>query len=306
MISAVENRSEQFPAGRLLANRYEVVEYLGCGGSGAVYLCRDTVRSGSPVALKVLAPRLFPKGGGKLILDNELAVHARLRHRNIVPLYEVVQAGELVAFTMEYMEGGDLAGSMAAQGALAIAQAADILIQICAALNALHRRGMVHCDLKPANILLSSNGAVKLGDFGLALSFPGRTGVRQSRRFGTIDYVSPEYLRTGAADPRSDIFAAGAVGFEMLTGRSPFRGRSVFETLALRLHCAPEPISKFRTDCPIKLSDIILKAMAAKPADRFQSAAEMQRALRAAQPASRVSGRGFLAQTWTALLQHIC
>ena len=155
---------------------------------------------------------------------------------------------------------------------------------MCAGVQAIHDAGIIHRDLKPENILLTKEGNVKIADFGIARTNNGPKLTEHGGVVGTIDYVSPEYMMNSQVDWRSDIYAIGILGYEMVAGESPFRGNSVYDTMTKRLKCDPVKPSSIRLDCPKELDEILLKAMIRNPEERYQSAAEMFYDLRSIAP----------------------
>ena len=176
---------------------------------------------------------------------------------------------------MEYVGGGDLASKLGAEDRMAIPEIVRMLSQMAAGCQAIHDAGIVHRDLKPENILLTSEGNVKIADFGIARNRHGPNLTEHGGVVGTIDYVAPEYMLKSQVDWRSDIYALGILAYEMVTGESPFRGDCVYATMTKRLKTDPEPPSKLRTECPAELDRIILKAMQREPEKRYQASIEM-------------------------------
>jgi eukaryotic-like serine/threonine-protein kinase len=262
--------------GTVIAGRYEVVKCLGAGSMGLVYACRHRELSGHLVAVKVLFPEVAQDNIAAQRFKNEIAASYGVSHPNVVRAYEYLRDGEILAYTMEFVGGGDLADRLGKQNeAISISEMAQLYIQMCSGVQAIHEAGIVHRDLKPENILLTKNGDVKIADFGIARTGHGPKLTEHGGVVGTIDYVSPEYMLNSQVDWRSDIYALGILGYEMLVGESPFRGESVYETMTKRLKSDPNPPSSFRRDCPQELDRIILHAMDRDPERRYQSAAQM-------------------------------
>ncbi|MDC0357514.1 serine/threonine protein kinase [Oligoflexia bacterium] len=262
--------------GTVIAGRYEVVKCLGAGSMGLVYACRHKELSGHLVAVKVLFPEVAQDKIAAARFRNEIFASYGVSHPNVVRAYEYLRDGDLVAYTMEYVGGGDLAERLGrADEQLSIAAIMNILSQMCLGVQAIHDAGIVHRDLKPENILLSKDGHVKIADFGIARTGHGPKLTEHGGVVGTIDYVSPEYMLNSQVDWRSDIYAIGILGYEMVTGESPFRGDSVYATMTKRLKSDPKPPSAVRIECPTELDKIILRAMARDPEVRYQSTTEM-------------------------------
>lgn len=261
--------------GTVIAGRYEVVKCLGAGSMGLVYACRHRELSGHLVAIKVLFPEVAQDAVAAARFRNEIVASYGVSHPHVVRAYEYFRDGDLVAYTMEYVGGGDLADRLSGGEPMPISEIVRIFGQVATGVQAIHDAGIVHRDLKPENILLTPQGDVKITDFGIARTGHGPKLTEHGGVVGTIDYVSPEYLEKGIVDARSDIYALGVLGFEMITGESPFRGDSVIATMTLRLRSDPKPPSSLRPDCPEGLDTVILKALERSPELRYQSAADI-------------------------------
>jgi serine/threonine protein kinase len=236
------------------------------------------------VAVKVLFPELSQDNKNQAArFRNEIFAAYGVNHPNVVKAWEYIRDGDLIAYSMEFVSGGDLATKLGrADAPMDIPSIVKLLSQMCAGVQAIHDAGIVHRDLKPENILLTKEGDVKIADFGIA-----RLELASSRKLtehggvvGTIDYVAPEYLLSSQIDARADIYAVGILGYEMITGESPFRGETIYDTMWKRIKSDPPPPSHVRSECPIKLDEIILRAMARAPEDRFQTARDMLEQLR--------------------------
>lgn len=277
--------------GTVIAGRYEVVKCLGAGSMGLVYACRHK-ELGHLVAIKVLFPEVAQDKIAAQRFRNEIFASYGVSHPNVVRAYEYIRDGDIVAYTMEYVSGGDLAERLnRPNDRMQVGEIVRVLTQMCAGVQAIHDAGIVHRDLKPENILLTKEGIVKIADFGIARTGHGQRLTEHGGVVGTIDYVSPEYMLNSQVDWRSDIYAIGILGYEMITGESPFRGDSVYATMTKRLKSDPKPPSSMRQECPAELDRVILKAMQRNPELRYQSAAEMFHDLQAMSPdASRGMG----------------
>ena len=230
---------------------YEIVAPLGAGGMGEVYRARDT-RLGRDVAIKILPEAWLADADRRARFEREARVLASLNHPRIASIYGVEEAAGHRALVLELVEGETLAQRQhaTAERALPLKEALEIARQIADALDAAHEKGIVHRDLKPANIAITSEGAVKVLDFGLAraasdsdadlaLSSPA-TATREGVVLGTAAYMSPEQARGRTVDKRTDIWAFGCVLYEMLAGRAPFPGETVSDTLASVLEREPD------------------------------------------------------------------
>ena len=255
-----------------LISRYRVVGLLGKGGMGVVYRAEDT-RLRRPVALKFL-PRDSLTERAKCRFLNEARAAALARHPNICPIYDIEEADGELFIVMAYLEGETLHHKLA-RGPLEVAQAVEIALQISSGLACAHGLGIVHRDIKSANIMVDHSGHVSIMDFGLALSSDALRVTGEGTSVGTPVYMSPEQARGQEVDGRSDLWSLGVVLFEMLTGTLPFHR----EHRAALIHAiitdpAPE-ISSLRPGAPPGLQTIVAKALAKDPAARWQSAAEM-------------------------------
>jgi serine/threonine protein kinase len=266
---------------------YRVTGKLGTGGMGVVYDGEDLNLS-RPVALKFLPQATAGDPEAARRLQREAKTLAGLSHPNICTVYEV-GAHEGTAFiAMERVDGLNLKLHMARR-ALGTPEVLDIALQVTAALDAAHAAGIVHRDIKPGNILVGSNGQVKVLDFGLARRFmmpdTGELILGGStipgRPMGTANYMAPERILQLPLDPRSDLFSLGVVIYEMATGRLPFGGASPSETINNVLEKAPVPLTAHAADRPLQLERIVTRLLAKVPEQRYQSAAELRHALAA-------------------------
>lgn len=261
--------------GTVLGGKYEVVKCLGSGSMGLVYACRHRELQGHMVAVKVLFPEVAQDKVAAARFRNEIFASYGVSHPNVVRAYEYLRDGDLIAYTMEYVGGGDLAERLSRQERMPISEIVRLLSQMAAGVQAIHDAGIVHRDLKPENILLTKEGNVKIADFGIARNRHGPKLTEHGGVVGTIDYVAPEYMLRSQVDWRSDIYALGILAYEMITGEAPFRGDSVYATMTKRLKTDPDPPSKIRQDCPTVLDTIVFKAMHRDPQHRYQAAMEI-------------------------------
>jgi len=260
-----------------LADRYRIEREVGAGGMATVYLAED-LRHGRQVALKVLRPELAATLGSERFF-REIQVAARLQHPHILPLHDSGEAGGFLYFVMPYVEGESLRERLARVGELPVHDAVKILVEVVDALAYAHGQGVVHRDIKPDNVMLSGRHAL-VTDFGVAKAVSEATGRQQLTTagvaLGTPSYMAPEQA---AADPnldhRVDIYAVGAMAYELLTGRPPFTGMSSQQILAAHVTQAPDPVSRHRPTCPPALEAVIMRCLAKRAADRFQTAEEL-------------------------------
>ncbi|MEV8436326.1 Stk1 family PASTA domain-containing Ser/Thr kinase [Actinosynnema sp. NPDC051121] len=266
---------------RLLSNRYELGETLGYGGMSEVHKGRD-VRLGRDVAIKVLRADLARDAQFQERFRREAQNSAALNHPAIVAVYDTgetqTEYGPLPYIVMEFVDGRTLRDIVKTQGPLSGKRAMEVMADVSAALDFSHRHGIVHRDVKPANVMITRSGAVKVMDFGIARAVhDGQAAVTQTAAvIGTAQYLSPEQARGEAVDGRSDVYASGCVLFELLTGEPPFTGDSPVAVAYQHVREDPKPPSALNPKVTPALDAIVLKAMAKGPANRYQSAAEMR------------------------------
>ncbi len=260
-----------------LADRYRIERELGAGGMATVYLARD-LRHDREVAIKVLRQELAATVGPQRFLQ-EIQIAARLTHPHILPLHDSGQADGFLYYVMPYVEGESLRDKLSREGELPVTETVRVLKEVTDALAYAHGRGVVHRDIKPENVMLSGRHAL-VTDFGVAKALHEATGRQQLTTvgvaLGTPAYMAPEQA---AADPhmdhRADIYAVGAMGYELLTGRPPFTGSSPQMVLAAHVTEAPRPVTDHRPAVPPVMATTIMRCLEKKPADRWQTAAEL-------------------------------
>ncbi len=265
--------SEQLAAGLPQIPGYEVEAVLGQGGMGIVYKARH-LRLNRPVALKMLLPGAHASPEFRQRFWREAEALAGLQHPNIVQVYDIGDQDGQPWFTMEFVEGGNLAQKLAGMPQPA-RQAAALLATLAEAMQAGHQGGIVHRDLKPANILVAANGTLRISDFGLARRFENGPGLTSSgARLGTSSYMAPEQAlgKVSAMGPAVDVYALGAVLYELLTGRPPFRAETAAETERQVVANEPVPPGRLNTQVPRDLETICLKALRKDPQRRYSSA----------------------------------
>ncbi|MDP3911095.1 MAG: protein kinase [Gemmatimonadales bacterium] len=279
---ATAQTTDALRPGSVFAGRYEVKEILGAGGMGVVYRAFDRELQ-EPVAIKTLRPEAV--SGGHVALERfkqEIRLARRIAHRNVVRTYDLGEVGGVYYLTMEYVEGTSLKQLITTRGKLPIAVTLTVGKQVCRALEVAHGEGVIHRDIKPQNIVVEPNGFLKVMDFGIArLANPpqGKGLTEAGVSIGTPDYMSPEQLSGTELDARSDLYAAGVVLFECVTGRVPFEAETTWALVAQHLEEPPPDPRTLNADVPEALAAVIVKAMAKQPADRFASAVEMHDAL---------------------------
>ena len=267
---------------------YEVLGALGAGGMGEVYRVRDT-RIDREVALKILPSSYAADPDRMRRFQQEARTVGGLSHPNLLVLFDVGTHEGSPYLVSELLEGDTLRGVLG-RGPLNARKAVDYAAQIAKGLAAAHEQGIVHRDLKPENIFVTRDGRVKILDFGLARVRQPTGGAGESVEtatsptepgalLGTLGYMSPEQVRGQAADHRADVFAFGAVLYEMLSGRRAFSGQSPADTLAAILHKDPPELAATEVEAPAALDRILKRCLEKAPAERFQSARDLAFAL---------------------------
>ncbi|WP_431234421.1 Stk1 family PASTA domain-containing Ser/Thr kinase [Mycolicibacterium psychrotolerans] len=264
-----------------LSDRYELGEIIGFGGMSEVHMGRDT-RLHRDVAVKVLRADLARDPSFYLRFRREAQNAAALNHPAIVAVYDTGEAetanGPLPYIVMEYVEGVTLRDIVHTDGPIPYRRAIEIIADACQALNFSHQHGIIHRDVKPANIMISKTGAVKVMDFGIAraLADAGNSVTQTAAVIGTAQYLSPEQARGEPVDARSDVYSLGCVLYEVLTGEPPFIGDSPVAVAYQHVREDPVPPSQKHSGISPELDAVVLKALAKNPDNRYQTAAEMR------------------------------
>src|SRR5688572_2145136 len=263
-----------------LADRYRVERELGAGGMATVYLAHD-IKHDRAVAIKVLHPDLGAALGAERFLT-EIKTTAKLQHPHILPLLDSGDAAGLLYYVMPVMTGETLRGRLIRERQLPIPEAVRIAREVASALDYAHRQGVIHRDIKPENVLLH-DGQALVADFGIALAVQQAGGARMTQTglsLGTPSYMSPEQaMGERTIDARSDIYALGALTYEMLAGDPPFTGSTVQAIVARVLSEKPTPLRTLRETVPPAVEHAVLTALAKLPADRFENAKQFADAL---------------------------
>jgi predicted Ser/Thr protein kinase len=286
-----EDRGQRRYGGRTVAGdehsafgAYDIQREVGRGGMGVVYLATDR-RLGRRVALKVIVPELAADPQFRLRFEREARVAATLEHPHVVPVYEAGEHDGSLFIAMRFIDGRDLATEVRDHGRVAPDRLGRIVSQVAGALDAAHRSGVVHRDVKPANVLLTGAGddeQAYLTDFGLTREAASESGLTLTGQWvGTVDYAAPEQILGEPTDARSDVYALGCLAFQALTGRPPFQGAPAARLFA-HMNEPPPSACAARPDLRPEVDAALSRAMAKKPADRFQSAGDLGRALAAA------------------------
>lgn len=268
---------------------FRLLRELGKGATGTVYLAEQTTL-GRKCALKVLAPDLVRESEFLERFRREGKIAASLRHSGIVSIFDLVEANNRFALAMDYIEGQELQQLLQSEKNLPYEAALDIIGQVLDALEYAHKRGVVHRDVKPANIMIEEDGTVFLTDFSIARLAGSEKLTKTGMVIGTPEYMAPEQFDGKEVDSRADVYATALILYEMLSGENPFRGDTIAEIIKKQVLVEPPPLSKL-TDVPESLADLVHKGLKKNPGDRFQSAEEMRAALLALdQPVPKQGG----------------
>jgi dienelactone hydrolase/predicted Ser/Thr protein kinase len=263
----------EFAAGTVIVGRYKITRILGRGGMGVVYLADDT-RLKRPVALKFLPPGLALDEDIKRRFIIEARAAAALSHPNICTIHEVDDQAEKAYISMEYVEGDSLREKVA-KGPLPFEHVLDIALQVLAGLDEAHKKGIVHRDIKSANIMVTAKGQAKIMDFGLAKVAGSALITKEGQTMGTVAYMSPEQARGEEVDARTDIWSLGVVLYEITSGKLPFGEDLQSAILHNIIHEEPKPLKAIVPKLPEEFERIVRRALKKQVADRYCSAAEM-------------------------------
>lgn len=267
--------------GTVLEDRYRVDAPMARGGMSTVFRGMD-LRLDRPVAIKVMAPAYAADPTFLARFEREARAAAKLDNPHVVGVYDQGRDGDNVFLVMELVDGGTLRDVLSERGDLSVRQTLSILEPLLEALSAAHRAGLVHRDVKPENVLISTKGEVKVADFGLVRAVTSTTMATGDVILGTVAYLSPEQVETGASDERSDVYSAGIVAYEMLSGHPPFRGDNAISVAYQHVHSDVPPIDDAAPGVPQTIAEVIDAATARDPLLRPANAEEFLRRLRGA------------------------
>ncbi len=254
-------------------SHYKIIEKIGAGGMGEVYLAEDT-KLDRAVALKFLPPHLCQDEEHRKRFKREAQAAAKLNHPNIVTIHDVGEYKGRPFFAMEHVEGQSASDFIKSAECDSV-RVIDLAIQICEGLQEAHRTGIIHRDIKPSNILIGESGRAKLVDFGLATVVGTNKLTKTGSTLGTIGYMSPEQVRGEEIDHRSDLFAFGSVLYELITNRRAFSGDNEAAVITAIVNSSPEPLVRYKSDCPRELQRIVSKLLEKDRELRYQSTAEV-------------------------------
>jgi serine/threonine protein kinase len=256
-----------------LVSHYEILEQIGEGGMGVVYKARDT-QLDRLVALKLLPPRLLDSAQARRRFAEEARVISALNHPAIATIYEVAEDGGAPVLVLEYLPGGTLRDRIGGTP-FPVTELVSYGLQVAEGLGYAHRHGILHRDVKPENLLFTTEGRLKITDFGLARFDDARTVTMHAGISGTLTHIAPEAVRGARPDCRADIFALGVVLYEMAAAQPPFQGENAAAVLYRIVHVPPVPIRSIRADLPEALENVVSRMLAKDPRLRYQTMDEV-------------------------------
>ncbi len=258
----------------MIANRYEVFKHIGQGGMADVFLAVDTILN-RQVAIKILRSELSTDAVSVLRFEREAQAATALTHPNIVDIYDVGDYKGHHYIVMEYVEGKTLKQVIQARGALLKEEAVDIMKQLVSAISEAHKRGIIHRDIKPQNVIVKADGTIKVLDFGIALAKGSMQLTQANNVMGSVHYLAPELARGESASVQSDIYALGIVLFEMLTGDVPFKADSAVQVALMHMRNEMPSVRVFNPTLPQSVENIVIRATAKDRTQRYASCNEM-------------------------------
>ena len=268
---------------------YRLLEPIGRGGTSVVYRA-EHVRLGRPAALKLLTPAVGEADfRQRFVRESQLA--ASLDHPSVLPIYDAGEEGDLLYIAMACVDGRDLKTILADEGRLPPRRALRVVAQVASALDAAHARGLIHRDVKPANILVGDDDRAYLSDFGVAKELSANGTTRTGSFVGTSEYSAPEQIEGRAVDARTDVYALACVLYECLTGSPPFHRPTEVGVLNAHLHAPPPKLTKVAPELPQALEAVVAKALSKSPLDRYSTCGEFVAAARAAVSEPRIHRR---------------
>jgi eukaryotic-like serine/threonine-protein kinase len=266
--------------GTLLNNRYQLLETLGSGGMADVFRARDLMLD-RYVAIKILRKDYSSNADFQERFRQEARSAANLSHPNIVTVHDFGFIEDQLFIVMEHIPGRDMKSLIRQRGRFTVSESILLMVQACAGIGYAHRAGLVHCDVKPHNILVTPDLRVKVTDFGIARALATIIpGEKSDVVWGSPQYFSPEQAQGEAPSPASDVYSLGVVLYEMLSGTPPFTASTADEMARLHISARPLPISEYVPDVPSALEEIVMKVLSKEPAARYRTADQLGRVLK--------------------------
>jgi serine/threonine-protein kinase len=263
----------------ILGHRYKLVQTIGSGGMAVVYRAQDMMLE-RPVAIKVLRQDFSSDPSFRDRFHLEAKAAANLSHPNIVTVHDFGLDNHRLYLVMEFIPGTDLKTILKQRGRLPVNEAIDLMVQACAGIGYAHRAGLVHCDIKPQNILVTPDQRLKITDFGIARALASiHPDEHSDVIWGSPQYFSPEQASGLAPSPASDVYSLGVVFYEMLTGRLPFDGQTATELAKQHRDSRPTPPRKYNPSIPVEVEQIVLKILSKEPSSRYRTANQLGRVL---------------------------
>ena len=267
--------------GQLISERYEIIRAVGEGGMANVYLALDTILN-RKVAVKILRGDLAEDEKFVRRFQREAISASSLNDPNIVEVYDVGEDNGKYFIVMEYVEGKTLKQLIKKRGSLTLPEVIDIMLQLTSAVAHAHESYIIHRDIKPQNVIILEDGRVKIMDFGIAVALNAGELTQTNSVMGTVYYIPPEQANGGKADIKSDIYSLGILMYELVTGHVPFKGDNPVEVAIKHMNEELPSICEYDPDMPQSIENIILKAAAKNPQNRYSSAKEMHEDLKTA------------------------
>ncbi len=264
--------------GKLLNERYKIKNQIGSGGMALVYEAQDILLD-RKVAIKMLRPEFVSDEDFINKFRHEAKAVARITHPNVVSIYDIVESEDSLYLVMEYIEGKDLKTVIKDRGKLSIVEALDIANQVTAGVEVAHNNNIIHCDIKPHNILLTENNQIKVTDFGIARAVSTSTMTITDTIMGSAHYFSPEQAQGKEINTYSDIYSIGVVLYEMISGEVPFKGDSPISVALKHIQNDPEELKSVMPSVPEQVNDLVMKTLSKEPEDRFSNASEFREEL---------------------------
>jgi len=267
------------PAIPILANRYQLLQTLGSGGMAVVYRAKDLTLE-RYVAVKILRPDFSKDEAFRKRFHQEAKAAANLSHPNIVTVHDFGLDGERLFIIMEYVPGTNLKTMIREQQVIPVEKALDLIIQACQGIGYAHRAGLVHCDIKPHNMLVSPDGRLKVTDFGIARALTTIMPDEQnSYVWGSPQYLAPEQAAGLPPSPASDVYSLGVVLYELVTGKLPFYSKDALELTRMHKEVVPISTRNINPDIPVELDQVILKVLSKEQTNRYRTADQFGRVL---------------------------